>query len=110
MITEELTFIRRYVGASPEDAELDAFYAAEGSAPLVARRILSTRLADMLSNPTSFSVDGYSQSYSAEQIKGVRSLIAELDGIIAADVQSDDLDNALGIGTATMYRPDRIGR
>lgn len=65
--TDQLAYLRSELGTNtpPTDADLEAAFGRLGTLEAVAAEIVRTRLATMLSNPTSFSVEGYSQSYGA---------------------------------------------
>ena len=76
---DDLTYLRRRVGSSPDDAALEVIYATyeDRAHPLehLTLHVLETRLADLLANPASFSVSGeYSQS-TGENIRALTKLV-----------------------------------
>lgn len=77
---EQLIEIRVQIGDStpPTDNDLDAIYVRKGDQQLVVAEVLTRRLANLLSDPASFSVSGeYSQSTS-DNIKALREQLGNL--------------------------------
>lgn len=74
----QFLWIRTHVGGpSPSDIELDALYEAYGNVEQVVENVLATRLANLLSQPASFSVrrGQYSQN-TAANIKALTDKLA----------------------------------
>lgn len=75
---QDLMWVRAKVGDDPDDATLDDIFDTEGigSRELCALWVLENRLANFLSSPATFNIEGvYSESSSANLSK---------DGLIAA--------------------------
>lgn len=86
MALEEATEaeIRTWVGTAAETSDLAARYERLRSVHAVALEVLRLRLADVLANPATFSIDGdYSQSWG-ENIRTLRSQVAQLELLVAA--------------------------
>lgn len=78
----ELIELRAVIGKGtpPTDADLNTKFDRLGSVTLVAREVLSERLADLLTKPTSFSIPGeYSESRGG-QIKALQEQLVALGG------------------------------
>ncbi len=77
---EDLQWVRNQIGDAtpPTDATLDARYDALGDRTAVVKEVIDRRLANLLSDPASFSVSGeYSQSTEAN----IRALQAKLEDL-----------------------------
>lgn len=100
--TDQVVYIRRQVGSSPPDADLQAIFDRTGDVDVLVLEILETRYADMLANPTSFSVSGeYSQS-TGENLKALQKQIA----VWRAYMASIGLDPGPVIGAVRITTPD----
>lgn len=80
LTTDQLVHIRRSVGNTPDDAELNSIYDRVGDVDELILEVLETRLANLKAQPDSFSVPGeYSQSTS-KQMEMLEGQIAALGG------------------------------
>jgi len=94
-----LLAIRRWVGTSPDDTDLNARWDRLGNVEQTALEVLETRRADMVAGGRSFSVSGfYSQGSTAEAVKSLDDDIARLKAVIAG--------NPSGVGMARLSRSD----
>lgn len=78
----ERELIRTWIGASPEDAELDVMYVTwDEDAEAVVRAVLRRRLADLINQPASLTVPGDIAINTAANIKALQEQLALLDRI-----------------------------
>lgn len=89
--TADVQWIRRWVGDTPDDANLQTRYDRLGSLKAVATEVLDQRLANFLANPASFSTDDYSQNHG----ENIRALTKRLDEL--ADATEGDVDGVGGM-------------
>jgi hypothetical protein len=81
-----LAEIRAWVGSSPDNADLELRLERLVTAPAVALEVLRGRLADMISEPAKFTVDGdASWDYSAN-LKLLGDRVNQLEGLVAGGV------------------------
>lgn len=82
----DLSWLRRKVGSSPGDDELNALYAELGSREEVAAQVLETRYADAASSPTSISIADEISVSRAGQSRTLRDQLKELRGFSDARI------------------------
>lgn len=79
---EDLVWVRNQIGDTtpPTDADLHGRYDIVGDRVLVVKEVLDRRLANLLSDPASFSVPGeYSQDVR-DNIAALKAKLSELGG------------------------------
>lgn len=79
---EDLQWVRNQIGDAtpPSDDDLGARFAVLGDRTAVVQEVLDRRLANLLADPSSFSVSGeYSQSTEAN-IRGIQAKLVDLGG------------------------------
>lgn len=103
MTAAQLAVARSHVGATPDDANLNARYDRLLSVAAVALEVLRERLSNFTSGYGSVSVAGhFSGSVSAEQLVTLRQKIATLEAELAGE--SGDVGGVLGV--VQLVRPD----
>lgn len=98
---EQLILLRRQVGGSPSDDDLQEAFDRLGDLAEVAREVLQIRLANLRAAPATFAVPG---EYSQSTAENLRALEAQLAGL----AQVGDL--AAGAGQVRVVCPDPPGR
>lgn len=102
----QLVTLRRQVGSSPTDGELQLIFDRVGSLTETAREVLEIRLANLRAEPTSFTVPGeYSQDTSG-QIKALDAQLAKLGDLD----NTDPVDDAAAEPTVRVVRAARTRR
>lgn len=93
LTVDQLAYLRSELGTAtpPTDDDLAASYGRLGSLEAVALEVIRGRLATMLANPTSFAVEGYSQSTGTN--------------VDALAKQAARLEGAVGVGIERLVRP-----
>jgi hypothetical protein len=100
----QLVDIRRQVGNAPDDAALNLIYDRVESVDELVLEVLEIRYADMLRNPASYSISGkYSETKSAEQLKGLLAKISSLRAKLGLDPV--DEGSVMGIVHAVAQDP-----
>ena len=90
MDATERAWLRSWLGAEPDDEDLDARYARLEDAQAVALEVVRERRAALLATPSSFTVTGvYSESNSgrADELKNLLADLLRDPGPSAAAVQ-----------------------
>lgn len=73
---DQLVYIRKQVGSSPDDASLQAIYDRPVTVNQLVLEVLELRYADLIATPATFAIPGdYSQS-TAENIKALAERIS----------------------------------
>lgn len=99
---DQLALVRSWVGDQPDDAALNAIFDRTGSLFDSIREVLRTRYANLLRNPSSFAVTGYSQSTGAN-MAAMRELLAKLEA-----TGEDGLEEVGGVSVVRRVRYDTI--
>lgn len=96
-----LAGIREHVGSTPADGDLETRYDRHGSVARVALEVIRERLADVLANPASLSVDGdYTEGWTAN-IRALERKQTQLEQLVAEE------NDAQALPVAHLTRADR---
>lgn len=100
--------IREYVGAEPDDYQLDLVGGDNGwKITATALSILKTRRATIVSAPADWGTDGYSEEWS-ENLKALDADIEKLEAEIAVESDTDvDLAGSGPVLTPARFRVPR---
>lgn len=94
LTTDEMISIRRQVGTSPTDLEVQAIFDRTADVDATVLEILEIRAADMRRKPLSFQIPGeYGESRNASQLESLEDQIAALGG------------GEAGLGRVTIIEP-----
>lgn len=96
LTVDQMVTLRRQIGTSPSDAEVQAIYDRhEPDLDATVLEILEIRAADMRRKALSFQVPGeYGESRSIKQLEALEEQIASLGG------------GETGLGVVTVIEPD----
>lgn len=79
--TDQLVAIRRKVGNTPSDDDLNDIYTRTNDVDELVLEVLETRAANLRLQPDAFSIPGeYSQSGNGQMLKSTEEQIAALGG------------------------------
>lgn len=94
----QLAYLRSEIGTTepPDDGELEVAYARLGTVEAVAAEVIRGRLADLLAEPASFTVEGYSENNAAN--------------IAALTKQSQRLDAAVSLAAGGSFSRSTLTR
>lgn len=108
MTAAEAEEVRDHVGAGTLDGEIVATWDRKGTVLSTALAILRRRRSAMLAEPGKFSADGgFSEEWTAEQIKALGVKIGQLEDAVA----EEDTGVAAGALTVSfLEREDYCGR
>lgn len=110
-VASDLMWVRSKVGDEPSDDRLDEIFDDDeiGTRELTALWVLENRLANLLANPTGFSLpDVYSETTtSAELVKLIESQISDLRAEIELVVLVDAGESIVGDLTRSDYTARR---
>lgn len=82
--SEDLIWVRRWVGDQPADAVLNAAYDRLLDRGAVAREVLDTRLANFVRSSASLSIPGDVAYNNAKNIDALQDMLVDLETELAA--------------------------
>lgn len=104
LTTEQIEEARRWVGNEPADAILDDIFDRTGTLRLTIDEVLHDRYAELVRTPASFSIPGeYSQS-TADNLKALKTLMAEFAGAVV----TGDVNGASNVKRLVRYGDDGL--